>query len=329
MQLIDQLAARFEVPSKFVEEYMRLNYPNINLEMQSDDWLLSLSATQHLYATYALSTNQRAKTVVDDVSSYFDRPPKRHLDIGCGYGGLLKAFRSEVSIGIEIAPHLARYTQLNIEDAKCTILNQSVDDVNFSELGYFDLITCTEVLEHVSNPQRLIKNIAGALSEGGIGYIRVPNGRAIDFIRSDGHFLLFGICLLDRQEAKEYKRLITSIEDDYNHMGEYFNYLQYEDWMRSYNLQVKYIGEDHNFEILIDEVPSKIRETAVAFEHFLSASKSLPYFTREKLWRNYARYQAEFFQSYHAALAGKSSETPATFLRDWITNFWAFVVLKK
>ncbi len=59
-----------------------------------------------VWLDYALSTNQRGRDVVDSVRNFIPSiKGKKHLDVGCGYGGTCISFAQAgaFSIGIDIA----------------------------------------------------------------------------------------------------------------------------------------------------------------------------------------------------------------------------------
>jgi SAM-dependent methyltransferase len=97
----------------------------------------------------------------------------RYLDIGSGTGSLIRLVR-EAHPGIET--HACDYT-----DSLMTVPGQTVDIANLNEgaLPYvsetFDLVTCTEVVEHLENFRRLLREIFRVTKPGGIAILTTPN----------------------------------------------------------------------------------------------------------------------------------------------------------
>ena len=98
-------------------------------------------------------------------------PGVKALDLGCGhgiFGAALQARGCEVTFSDEqnfLAPELhdTKFKALDLE-------RQSI-----SELGQFDLVICSNVLEHLSNPKRLIDMIPDALTPRGVFYLSWTN----------------------------------------------------------------------------------------------------------------------------------------------------------
>lgn len=135
---------------------------------------------------------------------------KRVLDVGCAYGGFLvaaaEAGASRV-VGIDINPELLALAELQMEDH--AVAGQvAVDDVVSNGLakrwGKFDIVLCNDVIEHVTDPSRCASNLASILRPGGKLFLEIPNGLAVDFMRKDGHYGLFGITLLGRNAAEQW-----------------------------------------------------------------------------------------------------------------------------
>lgn len=73
-----------------------------------------------------------------------------------------------------------------------------------NQLGEFDLVLCNDVLEHVQNIDRAVDHLGQLLAPGGRLFLEIPNGNAITYVRSDGHYKLPGITLLDFDDARRW-----------------------------------------------------------------------------------------------------------------------------
>ena len=163
-----------------------------------------------MYVSFALSANDRGRDAARKLEKYINIKGKRFLDVGCAYGGFLVAFAeqgaSEV-VGIDIDEKLLKLGRANVidYDIKANIINQDLLNDDLPNLiGTFDIITCNDVIEHVSDPIHAILNLSDLLRPGGVLFMAIPNAFYVGFIREDGHFRLPGITLLERDEAKRY-----------------------------------------------------------------------------------------------------------------------------
>ena len=68
----------------------------------------------------------------------------------------------------------------------------------------FDVITCNDVIEHVTDPGIAIKHVASMLRNGGIAYFEIPNRDDVSAVIADGHYQLFGITQLEHDLAAQY-----------------------------------------------------------------------------------------------------------------------------
>jgi SAM-dependent methyltransferase len=95
------------------------------------------------------------------------------LDIGCSSGGFLTHLEPgswELS-GIEANPEMAERAR---RATKGRIFAGDVVDADFAP-DSFDLITCTDVLEHLYEPRLVFDKVRRWLRPGGIFYVFVPN----------------------------------------------------------------------------------------------------------------------------------------------------------
>jgi len=98
-------------------------------------------------------------------------PNTQMLDLGCGHGypGKICA-----AAGAEVT--FADYEDLRLEELKHTAFHQiNLNESELSEYGQFDLVMCSNVLEHLSNPNHLIQNLSKLLKPNGVFYLSWTN----------------------------------------------------------------------------------------------------------------------------------------------------------
>jgi 2-polyprenyl-3-methyl-5-hydroxy-6-metoxy-1,4-benzoquinol methylase len=103
-----------------------------------------------------------------------------YLDIGCGSGVLVdQVVREHTSLNAN---------GCDFSSSKISQCNQYyktdryfVHDIYQSLKGQYDLITCTEVLEHLESPEKALQNLIAALKPNGRLLVTVPDGRKDTF----------------------------------------------------------------------------------------------------------------------------------------------------
>jgi 2-polyprenyl-3-methyl-5-hydroxy-6-metoxy-1,4-benzoquinol methylase len=95
------------------------------------------------------------------------------LDIGCSTGGFLNEFKNQGYKNL-----------LGLDPSEnCIKITKQLYDINgvanniflFNTREYYDLITCSAVLEHIVDVNEFIKKCSSLLAEDGILFIEVPN----------------------------------------------------------------------------------------------------------------------------------------------------------
>ena len=91
------------------------------------------------------------------------------LDVGCGTGRLLKQLNGVNRFGLDISSEYLK----RLETEEITLCLSRIEDMPFKN-DYFDMVVCTDVLEHVEDLNECLRNIVRVLKPEGTLLLRVP-----------------------------------------------------------------------------------------------------------------------------------------------------------
>lgn len=107
-----------------------------------------------------------------------DLKGKKILDAGCGYGELLveiaKSCPDSHLYGVDLVD--IRIKEVSEKSGKIAIKKGDIQEKIPFEDNYFDLVFCTETLEHLKNPDHCLQEIIRVLKKTGFMVLTVPNG---------------------------------------------------------------------------------------------------------------------------------------------------------
>jgi 2-polyprenyl-3-methyl-5-hydroxy-6-metoxy-1,4-benzoquinol methylase len=117
-----------------------------------------------------------------DLIELLSRPVGRVLDVGCGEGGAAAPLRTAGASwisGIEVLTEPAKraaeyYDEVQVGDASDAVLRVS---------GPFDTILCYDVLEHIYDPEQVLRRLLEVSRPGGQLHVSVPNARHVSLLR--------------------------------------------------------------------------------------------------------------------------------------------------
>ncbi len=182
------------------------------------------------------------------------------LEIGCAEGGVLKAFvdRGCIGVGVELSAsraELARhFLRQEIDDKRASIIAKDIYDASFSDefRNSFDLIVLKDVIEHIHDQSRLMKQLKLYLKPEGKIFFGFPPW----YMPFGGH----------QQVCKN--KLLSALP--------YYHLLP----MPLYKSILKWGGESQQ---VIDDL-AEIKETGISIERFERILKQLNYTIHQRLF---------------------------------------------
>lgn len=119
---------------------------------------------------YASSSIYHFKRMLNYIDS---TKHQNFLDIGSGSGEILYFAKKSGFIVIGVEPNKG-YASYCREELNLPIINETYERANLKNNGY-DIIHINEVLEHMRDPIKTLKDVFSFLRPGGIAFINVPD----------------------------------------------------------------------------------------------------------------------------------------------------------
>ena len=109
------------------------------------------------------------------------RPGERVLEVGCGAGHVLQHFKGTRRTGIDLSTAMLARARRRLGDA-VTLLQGTAEQLPFQD-GSFDVVLCTEVLEHTVDPARVLRELTRVVTPAGRVMVSIPNEATIDRVK--------------------------------------------------------------------------------------------------------------------------------------------------
>lgn len=160
-----------------------------------------------LYFMYTFLGVKRGEMLLEVLERLSPVEGKFFLDVGCGAGGLAIAFtkRSSATVAFDVdLKYLKVATAWGREEGvELNLLVASGESMPFKSEA-FDFVACSDVIEHLNNPSKMVGEVARVLKKGGIVYLTCPNKISPRIVLKDNHYLLPFFTLLPRRIAEAY-----------------------------------------------------------------------------------------------------------------------------
>ena len=134
--------------------------------------------------TYFIHQKENAtKYVIPFIEDVF--PIKRNqkvLEIGCGEGGVLKAFIDYGLIGYGVELNSRKFNEASyhlekdIDQGRAKLMHKNIYDVDFEKefKGAFDIIILKDVIEHIHDQEKLMNQMKYYLNKDGVIFFGFP-----------------------------------------------------------------------------------------------------------------------------------------------------------
>ena len=136
--------------------------------------------------TEGLSTPAILAATVEKIRQLAPQISGDYLDVGSGSGQLIDV----VTRNFPVTPHACDYRDdlMAIESVRVDVVDLNTGGLPYPDAS-FDLITCTEVIEHLEHFRAALREIARVLRPGGVFVVSTPN---VLNLRSRLRYLFFG-----------------------------------------------------------------------------------------------------------------------------------------
>jgi len=154
-----------------------------NVEAHND----SLAREHDIDAYYASSSlpirlieQQRLRIIRAMVG---DHSGARILEVGCGGGHVLSCYPDGKLTGLDVSAVMLDKARRRLAGYDVTLIKGELDKAGLED-GSFDVAICTEVLEHVVDPQGVLEQMRRVLCPGGRAVVTFPNDRLINSVKA-------------------------------------------------------------------------------------------------------------------------------------------------
>ncbi|MBI1880617.1 MAG: methyltransferase domain-containing protein [Chloroflexi bacterium] len=135
----------------------------------------------HLRSNFLIRWIERRR--VKTILKFLNTDYQDHvLEIGCGAGNILEQIPSKRLHGIDLSTFLTKKSQHRLASYQAILALSNAEQLPFAD-GRFRKLVCSEVLEHVSNPRRVICEMARVATTDAVLVISVPNEAWIDYVK--------------------------------------------------------------------------------------------------------------------------------------------------
>ncbi len=180
--------SKFKINNLYNKQYLDKTYKDLSGLEKRFNYISNLSSKK--------SDN---KNRVKRINKFFKNKIISVLDIGSGTGVFLKEMQNKKHFvrGLDLDPRYVSFLKKKNIKVFCKPLNK------LKLKRKFDLITFNKVLEHVSNPVKMLKESLKFLKKDGLIYIEVPDEKASKKGKNAGEFCPDHLQIFSKLSLKE------------------------------------------------------------------------------------------------------------------------------
>jgi ubiquinone/menaquinone biosynthesis C-methylase UbiE len=127
------------------------------------------------------------------------QPHDRILEVGVGAGNVLEKIEQGRLTGIDISETVLAKAKRRLKNCQAELIKGNAQALPFSD-GVFNKVICTEVLEHVEDPRKVIEEMRRIAETGAVIVVSIPNEGLINRLKK----LLFTLRLNALLSGKGY-----------------------------------------------------------------------------------------------------------------------------
>jgi SAM-dependent methyltransferase len=151
------------------------------------------------WANYQRFAEDRGWLVARAFEHFMPLAGKKVLDFGCGVGGTAQhlAQRGAIVTAVDLHPEQAIF----LKHPGIRLADATQEDCYFLPQAY-DAVVLQDVLEHLTQPARIMEQVRQSLAPTGIVFISTPNRYSVVNLISDPHWHLPLVAMLPRPLVK-------------------------------------------------------------------------------------------------------------------------------
>ncbi len=111
------------------------------------------------------------------------QPGESLLEVGCGGGHVLAMFPVANLTGLDVSGVILAKARRNLAHLNARLVKGEITDIDLPD-DAFDKAVCTEVLEHVIDPEEILRQLQRVVVRGGTIVVTFPNDGLINQIKS-------------------------------------------------------------------------------------------------------------------------------------------------